>query len=86
MNACLCVCGHLFMCYVCGKKIYRVFNTTDLLLEELGLSSESSQNKSANSVPAERGVRAKPKKKNQTKNKPQHTVTFQLLSISKPLH
>lgn len=39
-----------------------MFNTADLLLEELGLSSESSQNKSANNVPTERGVRQSQKK------------------------
>lgn len=57
----VCICASIYM-YVCGKEIYRMFTATDLLLEELGLSSESSQNKSENSVPAERGVRQSQKK------------------------
>lgn len=58
-----------------------MFNTTDLLLEELGLSSESSRNKSGNDVPAEREVR-----QSQKKRQLQHTVASQLLYISKLLH
>lgn len=45
-----------------------MFNATDLLLEELGLSSESSQNKSENNVPTEREVRQSQKKKKQIYN------------------